>query len=109
MLAVRLRSLVLRNRVGRALYVMIDNLDRHHAPVAASAMAFDTFLSLVPLTALAGYVLGHVHETGDILFGPVLLMVFLVWFLISRVFRGAGFGLVGHGINEIGGGVGKVL
>lgn len=75
MLAARLRSLILRNRVGRALYVMIDNLDRHHAPVAASAMAFDTFLSLVPLTALAGYVLGHVHETGDILFTPILRTV----------------------------------
>jgi membrane protein len=75
MLAARLRSLILRNRVGRALYVMVDNLDRYHAPVAASAMAFDTFLGLVPLTALAGYVLGHLHEAGDILFTPVLRTV----------------------------------
>lgn len=75
MLARRLHYHLLRNRVGRTLYVMIDNLDRHHAPVAASAMAFDTFLSLVPLTALAGYVLGHIHESGDILFGPILRTV----------------------------------
>lgn len=72
MLGARLRSLVLKYRLGRGLYVMIDNLDRHHAPVAASAMAFDAFLGLMPLTALAGYVLGHLHETGDILVSPVL-------------------------------------
>lgn len=59
-------------RVARALWVLIDNLDRHHATLAASAMAFDAFLSLVPLTAFVGYVLAHLHKTGDLVLQPLL-------------------------------------
>src|SRR5262245_740149 len=67
-----LRNRILQNRVARAVYLLIDNLDRHHASLAASAMAFDAFLSLVPLAAFAGFVLGHLHETGDLVLGPII-------------------------------------
>jgi membrane protein len=63
---------ILHNRVGKAVYGLVDNLDRHHASLAASAMAFDAFLSLVPLSAFAGFILGHLHETGDLVLGPLL-------------------------------------
>lgn len=68
----RWKSAFRENRAGRALSQLIDNLDRHHAPIAASAMAFDAFLSLVPLAALAGFVLHRLHQSGDILFRPIL-------------------------------------
>jgi len=68
----RLKHAFLANRVGRALHVLIGNLDRHHAPIAAGAMAFDAFLSLVPLAALAGYVLARLHQSGEVLLGPLL-------------------------------------
>jgi membrane protein len=63
MLGRRLVDLVRRTRVGRALLLMIDVLDQHHAPIAASAIAFDAFLSLVPLAAFAGMVMHRLHET----------------------------------------------
>jgi len=56
----------------QAVHTLIDNLDEHHAPIAASAMAFDAFLSLVPLAAFAGYILGRLHESGDLLLGPLV-------------------------------------
>jgi membrane protein len=68
----RLKEAFLKNRVGQALYLLVENLDRHHAPVAASAMAFDAFLSLVPLAALAGYVLHLLHQGGDVVIAPLL-------------------------------------
>jgi membrane protein len=68
----RLKKALLANRVGRALSQLIDNLDRHHAPIAASAMAFDAFLSLIPLAALAGFVLHRLHQDGTILLDPIL-------------------------------------
>ncbi|MFO0761222.1 MAG: YihY/virulence factor BrkB family protein [Byssovorax sp.] len=71
----RLTAWMHRHRLGRGLVVMYENLDRHHAPVAASAMAFDTFLGLIPLAAMAGYVLGHLHEMDAILFAPILRAV----------------------------------
>jgi membrane protein len=72
MLGEKIRDLLLRYRAGRALLLLVHNLDIHHAPVAASAMAFDAFLSLVPLAAFAGYVLSAFHESGDVLLGPIL-------------------------------------
>lgn len=68
----RLKAAFLENRVGHALSLLVENLDRHHAPIAASAMAFDAFLSLVPLAALAGYVLARLHQSGDVLLSPLL-------------------------------------
>lgn len=68
----RLLRRIQKNRVGNAVYFLIDNLDRHHASLAAGAMAFDAFLSLVPLAALAGFMLNHLHETGDLVLGPLV-------------------------------------
>lgn len=72
MIVRRLLSWMLRYRVGRALYMLFYNLDMHHAPVAASAMAFDAFLSLIPLAAIAGYVLHRLNESGDVVLTPLL-------------------------------------
>jgi membrane protein len=66
MLGHRLWEAIRRHRAGRALLLMIDTLDEHHAPIAASAIAFDAFLSLVPLAAFAGLVLTRLHESGDV-------------------------------------------
>lgn len=68
----RMKHAFLANRAGQAVHRLIDNLDRHHAPIAASAMAFDAFLSLVPLAALAGFVLHKLHRNGDIVVGPLI-------------------------------------
>jgi membrane protein len=72
MVLARIHALLHRHRAGRAVIRFVFNLDRHHAPVAASAMAFDTFLSLVPLTAFAGFVLAELHETADLVVGPIV-------------------------------------
>jgi membrane protein len=61
-----------RNRAGRALTLLVDCLDEHHAPIAASAIAFDAFLSLVPLLAFGGLVLHLLHESGELLIRPIL-------------------------------------
>lgn len=68
----RLKDAFLANRAGKLIFLLIDNLDRHHAPIAASAMAFDAFLSLVPLAALAGYVLHLLHQSGEIVITPLV-------------------------------------
>jgi membrane protein len=68
----RLKAAFLENRVGHALALLVENLDRHHAPIAASAMAFDAFLSFIPLAALAGYVLARLHQSGEVLLSPLL-------------------------------------
>jgi membrane protein len=59
----------------RALQRLYVNLDRHNALNAASAMAFDAFLSLVPLAAFAGWLLFRLHRNSAAIatiFGPVL-------------------------------------
>ena len=71
MLGARLWEVVRRHRAGRALLLMIDVLDLHHAPIAASAIAFDAFLSLVPLAAFAGMVMHRLHES-DLILRPLL-------------------------------------
>ena len=71
MVGARLWELFRRHRAGRALLLMIDVLDQHHAPIAASAIAFDAFLSLVPLAAFAGMVMHRLHES-DMILRPLL-------------------------------------
>lgn len=71
MIGARLSEAVRRHRAGRALLLMIDTLDQHHAPIAASAIAFDAFLSLVPLAAFAGMVMHRLH-LSDMLLQPLL-------------------------------------
>ncbi len=68
----RLREHADRTRWGTAFLLLIDTLDRHHAPIAASAIAFDAFLSLIPLAAFAGWVLHLLHQSGEIVVGPIL-------------------------------------
>jgi membrane protein len=72
MLGERLWESFRRHRAGRVIMLLIDNLDQHHAPIAASAIAFDAFLSLVPLAALAGMVMHLLHESGEVLLAPIL-------------------------------------
>lgn len=48
------------------------SLDDHGALNAASAMAFDAFLSLIPLVAFAGYVLSRVHQSSTMVFEPLI-------------------------------------
>ena len=72
MLGDRLVQMLRGYRAGRAIMVLIDMLGQHYAPIAASAIAFDAFLSLVPLAALAGMVLHLLHENGELLLGPIL-------------------------------------
>ena len=70
-----LSSIIDSHGSGRALRRLWDNLDRHNAVLAASAMAFDAFLSLVPLTAFAGWMLYTFHQKSGaitLLFGPIL-------------------------------------
>jgi membrane protein len=72
MLGDRLGGLIRRHRAGRVILMMVDTLDQHHAPIAASAIAFDAFLSLVPLAAFAGMVMHRLHENGELILGPIL-------------------------------------
>jgi membrane protein len=66
-----LRSLR-RYRFVRALWVLLVNLDRYAAARAASAMAFDAFLSLIPLVAGAGVILHRLHSSSATTLGPLL-------------------------------------
>ena len=48
------------------------NLDRHDAWTAANAITFDAFLSVIPLLAIAGYVLHRLNQSGDLVVAPLL-------------------------------------
>lgn len=67
----RLRALQ-RHRMVRAVWVLLVNLDRYAAARAASAMAFDLFLSLIPLVAAAGVILNRLHSSSATTLGPLL-------------------------------------
>ncbi len=71
MIGERLWKAFRTTRLGAALILMWDALDHHHAPIAASAIAFDAFLSLVPLAAFAGLVMHMLNETGDLILAPL--------------------------------------
>jgi membrane protein len=72
MLRDRLLAFVEPHPVARAAYGFFLNLEHHNAPLAASAMAFDAFLSLVPLAAFGGFFMHLLHESGDVVIGPIL-------------------------------------
>lgn len=61
-----------RTRFVRGFWILLVNLDRYAASRAASAMAFDAFLSLIPLVAGAGVILQRLHTTGAATLGPLL-------------------------------------
>lgn len=67
----RLRA-VQRHRVARALWLLLLNLDRYAAARAASAMAFDAFLSLIPLVAITGILLHRLHSSSATTLGPLM-------------------------------------
>lgn len=51
----------------RVLIRLIQNLDKHDTPRVASAIAFDAFLSLIPLVAIAGYIVQKMHQSGTLM------------------------------------------
>jgi membrane protein len=67
----RLRALQ-RYRFVRVVWVLLVNLDRYAASRAASAMAFDLFLSLIPLVAAAGVILHRLQSSSETTLGPLL-------------------------------------
>ncbi|WP_437955878.1 YihY/virulence factor BrkB family protein [Sorangium sp. So ce119] len=67
-----IRRHIERHRAAKAVWSVIISLDRHNAPRAASAMAFDAFLSLIPLAAFAGYVLSRIQQWSDVVVRPIL-------------------------------------
>lgn len=71
MLVERLRRIA-RSRLIRGVWILLVNLDRYAASRAASAMAFDAFLSLIPLAAAAGVILHRVHSNSEKTLGPLL-------------------------------------
>jgi len=56
----RVRRQVKRLPLGRSVLRFGWAMQQHGAFRAASAIAFDTFLSLIPLLAMSGYVISHV-------------------------------------------------
>ena len=68
----RVERLIKSTRFGRGLWLLVVNLDHHHAGSVANSMAFDAFLSIIPLIALAGWILDRLHESGDLLLRSLL-------------------------------------
>lgn len=64
----RARAAALTRGVG----VLVKSLRRHDAFVAASAIAFDAFLSLMPILAMLGYLVHRTSEVGGLLIEPLL-------------------------------------
>ena len=56
----------------RSLGRLVHYLDLHEAPRAASAMAFDAFLSIIPLLAVAGWALHRLRDAAAELLGSLL-------------------------------------
>lgn len=66
------RAIVDKIPLAARIQRLVRDLARHHAPRAASAMAFDAFLSLVPLLAFAGWLLDRLHQRGDVVLRSLL-------------------------------------
>lgn len=67
----RLHRLISLSSWGRAIVRLVQNLDRHDTPRVASAMAFDAFLSLIPVVAIAGYILQKLHQSGSVIIAAI--------------------------------------
>ncbi len=72
MVADAVRRFLFRHVAGRVLYEIVYNLDKHYGVLAASAIAFDAFLSLIPLAAFGGYILQRLHQKGEVVLAPLL-------------------------------------
>src|SRR5262245_19814779 len=68
----RARDAIAKTRLGRGLILLIANLDLHSAPTAASAMAFDAFLSLVPLVGFLGYFLNRSEAKSGVMIASLV-------------------------------------
>ena len=68
----RLCDCVRRSAAARRIWRFLVHLDRHDAPRAANAITFDAFLSVIPLLAIAGYVMQKLNQSGTIVFAPIL-------------------------------------
>lgn len=51
---------------------LVERLLAHDAPRAASAIAFDAFLSVIPLIAVAGWAISKFDSPADVVLGSVL-------------------------------------
>jgi membrane protein len=71
MISDRLQGIATRHPAGRVLVRLVENLDRHDTPRVASAMAFDAFLSLIPLVAIAGFFLQRADKNGAQVLGSL--------------------------------------
>jgi membrane protein len=56
----------LRVRAGRFLLRIVRGMGAHGALDAAASMAFNFFLSLIPLMVLVGFILGHLVRTNGV-------------------------------------------
>ena len=61
----------MKGRLYERGHRVVVALMNHDALTKASAMAFDAFMSLIPLLALAGWTLQVLHESGEILLAPL--------------------------------------
>jgi membrane protein len=68
----RVRAALFENRFATATFRLVRNLDRHDAVRAANAMAFDAFLSIIPLLAMLGWAVAKLHQRGDLVLAPIL-------------------------------------
>ncbi len=58
--------------LSRGIRLLVKGLRRHDAFVAASAIAFDAFLSVMPILAMLGYLVHRTSEVGGLLIEPLL-------------------------------------
>lgn len=56
-------------RAVEAVKRLVGSLVRHDVVGAANSMAFDAFLSLIPLLAMAGWVISALHQSSDLVSG----------------------------------------
>jgi membrane protein len=61
-----------RNHVYRVVRSIVLKLDEDGAVRASSAIAFDAFLSLIPLIAFAGFLLSRIHQSSNLILGPLV-------------------------------------
>lgn len=56
-------------RIVDTVATLVRSLARHDVIGAANSMAFDAFLSLIPLLAMAGWVISALHQSSDLVSG----------------------------------------
>jgi membrane protein len=69
----------------RGLYSLLHGMSRDGVGLAASAMAFDLFLSLIPLLALAGWLLSHALAESTVSLSFVSTLLDLTPFQVQDI------------------------